>query len=630
MLRRKLRVTTRKFLQFFVRNLRFNLCVLFCFLVGLLILLTARQSNFDTRFFLRGAQPVPDNIILLTLSREDLSWISTSQNRSHMWSLQEIVQVSDGLFWNPVVWRDAFRILDQHHVKAIITTLFFDQEVIKDTLSSHDFDTLTDGPYFWAAHTDSHGQIKLPYFADRNASNTGTVLLRPNHDGKVRHLLLTTTTVPYLGLNVMEFFEGHEAHASQRQGQLINFKGPSGTYKEIKFADLIEGKVPDKTLNNAIVIIGLKDFLSDIVQTPVGPLSESEVLATVLDNFLYDQWITLSPLWLDVLYLLIVLAVSLWIIQAFPQGVSFVFLLFFSLGICALSAGLFDLQQVWLPLEAPLGIVIVVYVVMSSFKLAESERHTWQTEKENRYIGEVEELKNNFLSLISHDLKNPLAKIQGITDRLLTANTGKVSKETSEDLSRIKNLSEELRRYITSILQLTRIEARNIKLSKEVCDINAVIREVVDRLEPLALEKQISFNVDLEPLFSMEADRTLIAEVLINLVENAIKYSPSHSTITIVSHEVGNTVRVEITDRGPGIDAKEAPKIFDKFYRGSKDKKSTAAGTGLGLYLVKYFIELHGGSVFLETNIGMGTQIGFTLPLEEPKSNYAEFTRSHS
>jgi signal transduction histidine kinase len=145
--------------------------------------------------------------------------------------------------------------------------------------------------------------------------------------------------------------------------------------------------------------------------------------------------------------------------------------------------------------------------------------------------------------------------------------------------------------------------------------LNEVITDVLRQLQPLATEKEIQLKTDLEPLFSMEADNTLIREVIVNLVENAIKYTPHKGLITIRSREVDNQVQVEVLDTGEGIPAEEIETVWKKFVRG-KEQDLKSKGTGLGLYLVKYFIELHGGNVNLESEHRKGTKVSFSLPLE--------------
>jgi signal transduction histidine kinase len=161
---------------------------------------------------------------------------------------------------------------------------------------------------------------------------------------------------------------------------------------------------------------------------------------------------------------------------------------------------------------------------------------------------------------------------------------------------------------------MLRVESRDFRLHLEIGEINDVIQDAWAQLAPLASAKQLQVTLELEPMFSMEFDRTLIREVLINILDNSIKYCPAGRRIHIRSSENAAHVRVEVTDSGPGIPALELDQIWGKFVRG-KGQDMKTKGSGLGLYLVKFFIELHGGKVFIESELGQGTKIGFALPL---------------
>ena len=184
-----------------------------------------------------------------------------------------------------------------------------------------------------------------------------------------------------------------------------------------------------------------------------------------------------------------------------------------------------------------------------------------------------------------------------------------------EDLSSLRNESSVLHRYIQSILKITRIESKDFKINKDSIDINQLIEQVIKQLKSAADDKGLTLEVNLEPLFLIEADSVLIQEVIVNLIENAIKYSPKGKTIKILSSEVEDKIIFMVEDEGEGISKEDQRKVFQKFYR-SKSNEMMVDGSGLGLYLVKYFIELHSGEVFLQSQIGEGTTIGFSLPLE--------------
>ncbi|MBC7456915.1 MAG: HAMP domain-containing histidine kinase, partial [Bdellovibrionaceae bacterium] len=187
--------------------------------------------------------------------------------------------------------------------------------------------------------------------------------------------------------------------------------------------------------------------------------------------------------------------------------------------------------------------------------------------------------------------------------------------DTKDDLNNLKDYSEELNRYIQSILKLLRVESKEFKIYKETADLNGVIENVVDRLKPLATAKNIDLQLNLEPMFLIEFDVTLMTEVILNLIENAIKYTASNGVINIHTTETDFDVRVEVQDTGEGISHEDLEHIWKKFSRG-KNQDLKTKGSGLGLYLAKYFIELHGGKISVKSELGKGTVFYIRLPIE--------------
>jgi two-component system phosphate regulon sensor histidine kinase PhoR len=635
MIPRRLRALTKLVFSRLSKGVSLYLRVIFCFAVGLAVLLVTTQGTYDSRLLIRGAQEVGDDIVLITLQKDDVMWMGGGELAFHskniMWSLKEVIETSDTFYWHPVLWEKAIARLKTAGAKSILVTLFFGEEAVRGSMTLNQQQLFHSKSVFWAAKSDPDGHVIVPGLSNSDNTNIGTVELRQDPDGKVRHFLSISNLISNMALESHRYVANSEGKplVQSHFGELINFQGPPGTFRTFAFSDLISHRIPLQVFKGKTVIFGLSDVVSHQFQTPVGLMNTSEILANIIINFSKDKWITPIPFLLSTLFLLFALSLSLWIIFQYPQSVAMVFLSFLSLGILALATALFDLKSVWIPAEAAIAQILAAYVVISSYRLSESEKFSWVAEKELHYLSEVESLKNNFLSLISHDLKNPLAKIQGITDRLLAVKDLNLKPEIKEDLNNIMATSEELRQYITSILKLTSVESRNIKLTKEVCDINSIAEEVLTRLRPLARAKNITLLENLEPLFTMEFDRTLITEVLTNLIENAIKYSSPNTQVEIKTEEVGDDVKVQVSDHGSGIPEVEVARVFEKFYRGSTEKTLTNSGTGLGLYLVKYFIELHGGKVFINSRLGEGTTVGFTLPLEEAEESYADFTRSH-
>ena len=301
-------------------------------------------------------------------------------------------------------------------------------------------------------------------------------------------------------------------------------------------------------------------------------------------------------------------------IMQFPQSIAFVLVLWITTLQVALSIWVFDTFRIWLPIFSACIQIFSTWSIFIGYQANRIEQKNWQLQQEKNYLKELEQLKNNFVSLISHDLKTPIAKIQAIIDRLMTQNP---QSQLFDDFKSLRFSSEELNKYIQSIIQVLRVESRDFKVNMQVGDINETIEEAVRQLLTLAKEKSIQIRTELEPMFSTEFDFILIKEVLINLIENAIKYTPEGGTILVRSAEAENEIRVEVHDNGNGIPEQEIEHIWGKFVRG-KDQDLKTKGTGLGLYLVKYFIELHNGRVSIESLVGQGTKVSFTLPIEVP------------
>lgn len=274
---------------------------------------------------------------------------------------------------------------------------------------------------------------------------------------------------------------------------------------------------------------------------------------------------------------------------------------------------------VYVPLTHGVVAVLSSYLVFTGYLQAVQENRQWRSLKEAQYLRELDQMKSNFLSLVSHDLKTPIAKIQAVVERL-RRDADINSEQRLELLASIDSSNQELKHYITSILNLSRIESQKVILNKKSHDINLTVREVLRRLRPLAVAKQIQFEEDLEPLFSVEYDEELIRQVLGNLVDNAIKYSKPGAKVAVRTREETGFIRVDVQDTGQGIPPEQLPYMFTKFYRFRRPLNEKVKGTGLGLYLAKYFIELHGGTIRLKSVEGRGTVFTFTLPLQDAEA----------
>ena len=238
---------------------------------------------------------------------------------------------------------------------------------------------------------------------------------------------------------------------------------------------------------------------------------------------------------------------------------------------------------------------------------------------------EISQMKNDFVSHVSHELKTPLASINAYAEMLVDGEAQ--DQETIKDFCNIiQSQAQRLNRLIEEILNISRIESGIVKVNKECFSVAIVIQEAAKMIESYAAEKNITVNVPAPIIHDqVNADKDMMNQVIINLLSNAVKYTQEGGTITVESQvdESDQMVHVTVEDTGVGIPPEDVGHVFDKFYRVEANKKY-AKGTGLGLNLVQQIIEkVHDGRVFVKSAIGHGSTFGFDVPLavsqvEEP------------
>ena len=230
---------------------------------------------------------------------------------------------------------------------------------------------------------------------------------------------------------------------------------------------------------------------------------------------------------------------------------------------------------------------------------------------------EISNMKNDFISHVSHELKTPLASITAYSEMLADgeANDEKTRKEF---YSVIQNQAQRLNRLIEDILNTSRIESGLIKINKENISLTILIEEQLKMIKSYAEEKNIQIFGQKPIVFDqVYVDRDMISQVIVNLLSNAVKYTIEGGSISVESEidDAASIVRVSITDTGVGIPESEIAHVFDKYYRVAANNKQ-AKGTGLGLNLVKQIVEkVHNGHVFVKSRVGEGSTFGFELPL---------------
>lgn len=235
---------------------------------------------------------------------------------------------------------------------------------------------------------------------------------------------------------------------------------------------------------------------------------------------------------------------------------------------------------------------------------------------------QIQQMKNDFVSQVSHELKTPLASITAYSEMLVDgeANDEKTRKEF---YSVIQNQAGRLSRLIEDILNTSRIESGLIKVNKEPVSLTMLIEEQLQMIKGCAEEKNIEVIRQKPIVFDqVYVDKDIMSQVIINLLSNAVKYTRSGGTVKVSTEvdEVASLARLIVTDTGVGIPEDEVEHVFDKFYRVGANNKQ-AKGTGLGLNLVKQMVEtVHDGRVFVTSKVGLGSTFGFELPLARRQS----------
>jgi PAS domain S-box-containing protein len=222
--------------------------------------------------------------------------------------------------------------------------------------------------------------------------------------------------------------------------------------------------------------------------------------------------------------------------------------------------------------------------------------------------------KDQFLSTMSHELRTPLNAVMGFSDMLSEERYGPLNDRQRRYVTHINTGGRHLLRLINDILDLSKIEAGRLQLAIESVPVNPSFAEVFDCLRPLADKKSQTLAVHSLLDLSVRADATRFRQVLMNLVGNAIKFTPDGGKIELAAQQLGEVVRVEVRDSGPGIPAEEQQRIFEAFHRLRQSDKMSE-GTGLGLAITRRLVELHGGRLGLESKHGSGSCFYFTLPI---------------
>jgi two-component system phosphate regulon sensor histidine kinase PhoR len=232
---------------------------------------------------------------------------------------------------------------------------------------------------------------------------------------------------------------------------------------------------------------------------------------------------------------------------------------------------------------------------------------------------ELDRLKSDFISIVSHELKTPLTSIKGFVRLLAAERVGPITEKQRHYLDVVQKQTESLTLLINDLLDLSRIEAGIMDVRHEPVLLAEVIEGVVQQLDNLAQEKGIALVVEVpEDLPMLNGDNERLSQVFMNLIHNAIKFTPERGEVAVRAKAVGEDCLIRVSDNGIGISAQDLPRVFDKFYQVDSSSTRHQSGTGLGLSICKQLVNAHGGEMWANSAKGRGTTITIILPLYKP------------
>lgn len=235
----------------------------------------------------------------------------------------------------------------------------------------------------------------------------------------------------------------------------------------------------------------------------------------------------------------------------------------------------------------------------------------------NDQLEVLDKLKDEFVSLASHELRTPMTAIKSYAWMLLHGKADNLDPKAREYLNRVYLSTERLIHLVNEMLDVSRIESGRVKLKKTLFDLYALIQDMKNEFQARLTEAEVQLECTKEgDIPEIEADREKIQQVLENIVGNALKYTPKGGTITVRLNRDKDRVICAISDNGQGIAPDDMPKLFKKFGRLENSLVSLSGNsTGLGLYITKQYVELHGGTIWAQSEVGRGSTFTFTLPI---------------
>lgn len=426
----------------------------------------------------------------------------------------------------------------------------------------------------------------------------------------------------------------------QKDKRRVSFSGPPGHFNHISYAQVLKGEFLPGTFKNKVVLVGATALgMNDLLTTPVSglstPMTGVEFHANVFTSLRNNTLIRTVPLWLSSVVILIVSIMPLLWMPKMTALKSFISTIVFMILLMMVAGSLPKLAGIWVPPAAALLTLLLAYPIWSWRKLEAAQRYLdfeldylkknmadmhrgedkstvgydafdariAQVRNASKQLRYLNESRKETLAFISHDLRAPLANAIAIIDKY-----DEVKMLLNKPLSQALGLAEDF-------LQVSRAEMIDVNAFDEI-DFVGLVHQAVDDVYNEAIKKRINLIREIaDNVVWVEGNFGLLHRAMLNLMLNAIKYSPEETEVIVnVSITGQSSIVVSVIDQGPGISNKDQVNLFKRFSR-VKGHEKTASGTGLGLYFVSVVVEKHRGHIQVKSDIGSGTTFSISLPI---------------
>ncbi|HBE20734.1 MAG TPA: hypothetical protein DDW51_24760 [Cyanobacteria bacterium UBA11367] len=434
---------------------------------------------------------------------------------------------------------------------------------------------------------------------------------------------------------------------------LLNYRGGLEKFPTISMTDVLENRIPPELMRDRIVLFGPKaPSLNDSYQTPYtstfsstttlmpGVVIHANIASQILSGALEGRAMlraSIKPLnWLLILFYS-AYSTTLGVLYLRYRWVSVAGI--FIAGCTIFISGYTALLTGWLiPVFTPLvavvtgGVISIGATLWNNLKLSyqQLEEYAQTLKNKNQQLQELDKLKDEFLANTSHELRTPLNGIIGIAESMVDGATGKLTEIQTHNLEMISQSGHRLSNLVNDILDFSKLQHKNIELQLKPLDIRSLIKVVTSLIQGMVVNKNIQIITALPTtLLPVLADESRVEQILYNLIGNAIKFTekgkveisaqfiPIHSVDPIGQNKSGHNqkqIAITISDTGIGISKKSIERIFESFEQGDGSTSRQYGGTGLGLTITKQLVELHGGKIWVESEVGIGSKFTFTLP----------------